>query len=270
MVTVMAMEINTVTGKRRKNPKLHKSHFFAVLFLLSVVAFLFARNPAELPAKHYDFDHAKKQMDRIYYGDLRVTVYCGCPYENNSKPNNIDFAACGFAPRKNANRAARIEWEHVVTAHNIGLFRQCWHKEGNRSARKNCEETDPEFAIMEGDLHNLLPSIGEVNGDRSNFMFSQWTNDPKPMYGTCESIVDFKDRKFQPRKEVRGMLARISFYMEKTYGITLSKERRRLFEVWDKQYPVNAWECERDARIYKVQGDHNPFVYAKCREAGLI
>lgn len=224
----------------------------------------------EPEARHYDFPHAKRMMDRIYYGDLRVTVYCGCRYESNRKPNGIDFESCGFAPRKNPNRASRIEWEHVVTAHNIGLSRQCWQKAEGRSARKNCETTDPEFSLMEGDLHNLLPSIGEVNGDRSNFMYSQWTNSPEPVYGNCRSIVDFKTRKFQPREEVRGMLARISFYMEKTYGIKLSKERRRLFEIWDRKYPVNAWECERDARIFKVQGDHNPFVHERCRKAGLI
>ena len=63
---------------------MHKRHLLAVLFLLLVVTFLFARNPAETPAQHYDFSHAKKQMDRIYYGDLRVTVYCGCTYESNS------------------------------------------------------------------------------------------------------------------------------------------------------------------------------------------
>lgn len=228
-----------------------------------------SKNPDPMP-RHYDFSQVKREMDRIYYGDLRVTVYCGCRYESNRKPNGIDFESCGFLPRKNANRASRIEWEHVVTAHNIGLSRQCWRKEGGRSARKNCEETDPEFALMEGDMHNLLPSIGEVNGDRSNFMYSQWTNSPEPMYGKCRSIVDFKARKFQPREEVRGMLARISFYMEKTYGIKLSKERRRLLEIWDREYPVNAWECERDARIFKVQGDHNPFVHERCREAGLI
>ena len=53
--------------------------------------------------------------------------------------------------------------------------------------------------------------------------------------------------------------------MEKAYGITLSKERRRLLEIWDKEHPVSAWECERERRIFKVQGDHNPFVEAKCK-----
>ena len=90
-------------------------------FLL-ILAFAFASVFAQAP-QHYDFKHAKMQMNRIYYGDLQVTVYCGCKYKSNKKPNGIDFEGCGFQPRKNANRASRIEWEHVVTAHNIGLSR---------------------------------------------------------------------------------------------------------------------------------------------------
>lgn len=144
----------------------------------------------------------------------------------------------------------------------MGHFLPCW-KDGGR---KNCSANDSLFKIMEGDLHNLYPAIGEVNGDRSNFMYSQWTNTPEPMYGKCRTIVDFKQKKVQPREEARGIVARVSFYMEKTYGIKLSNQDRKLFEAWDKMYPVTEKECERDRRIFKVQGDHNPFVYEKCRQ----
>lgn len=244
---------------------LRVTSFLLMVLLAAGICFARGNRNENAAPQHYVFAAAKKQMDRIYYGDLMVTVYCGCRYGKNHPPYDIDFTSCGFAPRKNANRASRIEWEHVVTAHNMGNARQCWHKEGKLSARQNCETTDSAFAIMEGDLHNLLPSIGEVNGDRSNYLYSQWTNSPEPMYGNCETIVDFKDRKAQPRPPVRGMLARISFYMEKQYGITLSDKSRRLYEIWDRQYPVTAQECERDERIAKVQGNHNPFVEAKCK-----
>ncbi|HOG68097.1 MAG TPA: endonuclease, partial [Fibrobacteraceae bacterium] len=135
--------------------------------------------------------------------------------------------------------------------------------------RKNCSNNNEQFDLMEGDLHNLYPAIGEVNGDRSNFMFSQWTNEPEPMYGKCSTIVDFELKKVQPRKEARGIIARVSFYMEKTYGVSLSNQDRKLFEAWDRMYPVNSKECLRDKRIYNVQGDHNPFVYDKCVEQKL-
>lgn len=66
-------------------------------------------------------------------------------------------------------RATRIEWEHIVPAWVMGHQRQCWQKGG----RKSCTDTDPVFREMEADLHNLAPAIGEVNGDRSNYLYSE-------------------------------------------------------------------------------------------------
>lgn len=236
-------------------------------FVLVSLFFTASLLNAQEEPKHYDYNGASRQMHRIYYGELQETLYCGCHYANKKK---IDFTSCDFVPRENPKRksfkrANRIEWEHIVTAHNMGHFLPCW-KEGGR---KNCSNHDETFDLMEGDLHNLYPSIGEINGDRSNFMFSQWTNTPELMYGKCSTIVDFKLKKIQPRKDVRGLIARVSFYMEKTYGVLLSKQDRKLFEAWDSMYPVNEKECLRDKRIYDVQGDHNPFVYKKCLEEKL-
>ena len=211
--------------------------------------------------QHYNYRDARKQMKDLY-GE---TLYCGCRFTTTT---DIDFSSCNYRPRENPNRKSfkrtkRIEWEHIVTAHNMGQHLPCWRDGG----RKNCSANDTTFKIMEGDMHNLYPAIGEVNGDRSNFMFNQWTNNPEPMYGECETIIDFKEKKIQPRKEVRGLIARVHFYMEKTYGINLSSQDRKLFEAWDKMYPVTSSECARDYRIFKVQGDHNPFVFEneKCK-----
>jgi len=213
--------------------------------------------------QHYNYRDAGKQMINIYYGELQETLYCGCRY---LEKKHVDLSTCNYKPRENPNRKSfkrtkRIEWEHIVTAHNMGKHLPCWRDGG----RKNCSANDTTFKIMEGDLHNLYPAIGEVNGDRSNFMFSQWTNDPVPIYGQCETIVDFKEKKVQPRKEVRGLIARVHFYMEKTYNINLSNQDRKLFEAWNKMYPITERECERDYRIFKVQGDHNPFVFEQCQ-----
>jgi deoxyribonuclease-1 len=234
------------------------------LILCIFAAFSFAKVNPEAAPKHYNYRDAGKQMKRIYYGDLQRTLYCDCRYIDKK---TVDFSSCNYKPRENEKRksfkrAQRIEWEHIVTAHNMGQHLPCWRDGG----RKNCSANDSTFKIMEGDLHNLYPAIGEVNGDRSNFMFNQWTNSPTPMYGECETIIDFEEKKVQPRKEVRGLIARVHFYMEKTYGINLSKQDRKLFEAWDRAYPVTERECERDRRIFKVQGDHNPFVFEKCQE----
>lgn len=223
---------------------------------------LFAEKP-----RHRNYRGASQVLAQVYTGDLAKDLYCGCPY---SGKQNIDTVPCGFRPRENLRRksykrARRIEWEHIVTAHNMGHFRPCWRDGG----RKNCTYNDPTFEMMEGDLHNLYPAIGEINGDRSNFMYSQWTNSPEPMYGSCETVVDFKLKKVQPRKEIRGLIARVHFYMENQYAIKLSNQDRKLFEAWDKMYPVTKEECERDRRIEKKQGNRNPFVEKACKELGL-
>lgn len=223
---------------------------------------LFAEKP-----RHRNYRGASQVLAQVYTGDLAKDLYCGCPY---SGKQNIDTVPCGFRPRENPRRksykrARRIEWEHIVTAHNMGHFRPCWRDGG----RKNCTNNDPTFEMMEGDLHNLYPAIGEINGDRSNFMYSQWTNSPELMYGSCETVVDFKLKKVQPRKEIRGLIARVHFYMENQYAIKLSNQDRKLFEAWDKMYPVTKEECERDSRIEKKQGNRNPFVEKACKELGL-
>ena len=55
-----------------------------------------------------------------------------------------------------------------------------------------------------------MPSIGEVNGDRSNFGFG-WLPQKPQQYGACPMVVDFKARKAMPRPQIRGMIARTYF-----------------------------------------------------------
>jgi hypothetical protein len=46
-------------------------------------------------------------------------------------------------------------------------------------------------------MHNLQPAVGEVNGDRGNFMYSQW-NGGEGQYGQCGMKVDFKEKVAEP------------------------------------------------------------------------
>lgn len=74
---------------------------------------------------------------------------------------------------------------------------------------------------MEADLHNLTPAVGEVNGDRSNFNFSQWNGMDGVSYGRCDMQVNFKQRKVMPPDRARGSIARTYLYMSKEYGFKL-------------------------------------------------
>lgn len=226
---------------------------FFILFALVLSNQISAETPTS-------FSKAKKVAASIYH-DHKTTFYCGCDFEWKGKKGagRTDLASCGYSVRKQIKRASRIEWEHVVPAWAFGHQRKCW-QEGKR---KNCNKNDAVFKAMASDLHNLVPAIGEVNGDRSNFSFTEWNGTPK-QYGQCPMIVDFKARKVQPPKESRGPIARTYLYMSDRYDFNLSKSQNRLMEAWDKQYPVNQWECERNSRIAKIQNWGNRFVGNKC------
>jgi len=117
---------------------------------------------------------------------------------------------------------------------------------------------------MEADLHNLVPAIGEANGDRSNYSFAMLEGEPRA-YGSCDFEVNFKARKAEPAPEVRGNIARTYFYMRDQYGLKISKKQTQLFHAWSKLDPVDDWEVIKNKRITEVQGNTNPYVTEQAR-----
>ena len=207
-----------------------------------------------------NFNTAKTRLVKIYKSNPnQTTFYCGCQFSFDSNKSFVDFNQCGYKPRKNEQRASRIEWEHVMPAENFGRHLQCWREGG----RKECKK-DPTFNAMEGDLHNLQPAIGEVNGDRSNYRYSQFTKEFN-QYGQCQSAVDFKARIFQPRQQIRGVIARTYFYMRNKYNINLSDSDNKLMAAWNEMYPPEQWECDRNRQIEKIQGNDNKFISEQCK-----
>ena len=89
------------------------------------------------------------------------------------------------------------------------------------------------------------------NGDRSNYRYSQF-NKTFNQYGQSQILVDFKKRQFQPRKEIRDMIASTYFYMQDEYNINLSDAQSNLMIAWDKMYRPNEWECDRNRQIERI------------------
>jgi deoxyribonuclease-1 len=111
---------------------------------------------------------------------------------------------------------------------------------------------------MEADLYNLVPAIGELNADRSNFTFTELVGEPRK-YGKVDFEVDFKMRKVEPRNEIKGQIARTYFYFHKTYNLPISKKQLQLFNAWNKQYPESVQELKVNKIKEKIQG--NKFTY---------
>lgn len=204
------------------------------------------------------FEQAKVELRQNVYYDRNTAgdLYCGCPWEWVGRSGGrVNLDACGYQVRAQPTRAARIEWEHITPAWVMGHQRQCWQNGG----RQNCVATDPVFRAMEADAHNLAPSVGEVNADRSNYRYTQLTTAPY-QYGACRTRVDFNQRAAEPRDEVKGFVARVQFYMHDWYGLNMSRQQQQIFSAWDRQYPVTEWEQLRDQRIAAVMGHSNPYV----------
>lgn len=206
-----------------------------------------------------DFNDAKRAMPGIFR-QLKdpKTLYCGCPLVFSKNRYTPDLRSCGYKARRNPRRAARIEAEHMMPAWQFGHFMQCWQDGG----RKKCEVESEEFKKAEGDLHNLYPAVGEVNGDRSNYRYTQGNG--SSMYGKCEMHINFQDRSAEIPQRARGIAARAMLYMSETYKVQLSKNQRKLYEVWDEIYPPDADECLWNSLIKKRQGTDNRFISSKC------
>lgn len=85
-------------------------------FISSLALTLLAGLPLlSTPLHAQTFREAKQDLVKLYRSQPAVTTfYCGCDIDYQGKKMSPDLASCGYEPRKQAKRAARIEWEHVV------------------------------------------------------------------------------------------------------------------------------------------------------------
>lgn len=196
------------------------------------------------------FAQSKAAMQKAFIAqDFHREFYCGVDF--NPRTLKI-LPSSQYTPRKALTskgkpnpRTERIEFEHIMSAHRFGSGLECWKNGG----RKACSK-DKTFIAMESDRRNLVPAIGEINGDRSNFAYAEAdSKQHKGQYGKCAVFVDFKAKRFYPNVSERGIIARIYLYMSKHYDIKLSDEELALMQKWDRLYPPTTYEKQ----LLKVQ-----------------
>ncbi len=216
-----------------------------------------------------DFPTAKRVAAGLHSA-RGLTLYCRCRYSGKK----IDGASCRYRSARDAKRGQRLEWEHVVPAEAFGQSFLEWREGSPRCQRgkkayrgRKCAEKNPEFRRMEGDLYNLFPGVGEVNGLRSNFSMAEVGALGKfagISFGGCQARIF--ESKFEPMEFAKGTVARAYLYMDGEYpgrGI-ISDKNRKLFAVWDSTHPVEPWECELYLKIRKIQGNENPVLATRC------
>jgi deoxyribonuclease I len=203
------------------------------------------------------FKQAKSLLAQIHEDlGLLTTFYCGCPYVRKGRSGgDIDREACGLKARKNEMRSDRVEWEHVVPASWIGRGRACWitgNSSCKKKGRKCCAKVDPEFIAAYASPHNLFPSSGEVNGDRSAHPFGTVSGEFRK-YGACDFEVGGTPRVAEPPDSVRGEIARTMLYMIDAHGVSVRRDHEELIRE-SKSDPPEVWEIRRAQTIYQRTG----------------
>lgn len=216
------------------------------------------------------FSNAKKILRNIY-STHHLSFYCEAKYDYQERV----CLPIGFNTSRYKARAHKVEWEHVVPAENFGVtfsewrtgHKLCIHKGKKFKGRRCAEKVSREYRLMQADMYNLYPVIGAVNALRRNYNFQLLPNTPSS-FGSCQMKISGNHA--EPPPQARGAIARTYLYMQANYPrYRMSIQQEKLMKAWDRQYPVNAWECTRSKRIEEVQGNPNDFVKSKCIEDSL-
>ena len=237
-------------------------------FLILFVSFEFAQ-ASQGNQRIESFSKSKKILFKIHSKNP-LTFYCKCKY-SGKKPI---LESCGYIPKKKFVRSSRIEWEHILPASHFGIkfdewkngHKKCITNKGKRyKGRKCAERTSSQYRRMQSDLYNLQPSIGEINGLRSNHQIG-FIHGENREFGKCD--IEIKNKKIEPSEKIRGDIARTYMYMEQNYPNYIKYENsiKNLIIKWDNEDPVDDWECRRAEKIYRIQGNLNQILVKRCKK----
>jgi deoxyribonuclease-1 len=219
------------------------------------------------------FSKSKRNLKKIYNKTslIQKTIYCGCSFTKGK----IDKKSCGYQGKimtkgknkgkeKFAKRSNRVEWEHVFPiSEAIAAYKECRLPNGKKLSRKKCEKKSKEYRLALSDMYNLYPSVGSLNASRSNYSFVE-DEITKKEWGSCEFQVS--NRKVSISNKAKGIVARTYKYMDLVYPFkAISNKNKKIFDAWDKMYPVTKEECKRYKLIKQIQGNENPVLAKVCK-----
>lgn len=134
----------------------------------------------------------------------------------------------------------------------------------------NCEHVVPQSWFqkkqpMKADLHHLFTCEWGCNSFRSNIPYFNFPPQEEAFRDDCGQR-DGAETKFEPAAG-KGAVARATLYFLLRYpGFIgdevreLQRERLPILLQWHEQEPVTDYERHRNAAIFPVQGNRNPFI----------
>ena len=135
--------------------------------------------------------------------------------------------------------------------------------------------------VMKSDLHHIYPAHQSINLAREKYRFAVVPDEEADLIynGSVDGVDDSEiikniskygckisstQKKFEPNDESKGRIARACAYFFTRYTWLLPKmseviDINTMIE-WHEKHPASELEKKREAEIYKVQKNRNPYI----------
>lgn len=115
---------------------------------------------------------------------------------------------------------------------------------------------------QKSDMHHLFPTDSEMNSKRSSLEFGDVVSRREELkcaesrLGVSREGADV----FEPPAAHKGNVARALFYFSVRYRMKIENAEESDLREWHRMDPVDEEERDRNERIFRLQGNRNPFV----------
>lgn len=191
-----------------------------------------------VPVMSYDYESARK----LLFGSIHLTEQQGS--------FAIEPLYCGNKVLHKSIGVLQIPYGSGLNCEHI------WPK-----SRFDQPKNSGPYKLMLSDLHHLYPAYATVNSTRGSNRFGV-PSKPHKISGCSNNMEGPGDygHLFYPRQEVRGDIARATFYFSIRYGLEIDDREEQTLREWNALDPVSSFEVHKNNLVYRSQGNRNPFI----------
>lgn len=198
------------------------------MLILLYIVIASPASPLQAQTAHTDPDYA---TDELFWGALYAegghTLYCNEAFD--SSPVLIT----------------------VSRVYSLG-----WARDEMRCpTARTCLRENEDYARLASDLHNMFPVRSSFEMRRSNSRYAEVGASGSE--GECGERTTY--RSLEPADRVKGRIARAMLYVHATYELPLRGDLTT-YQRWNREFPPDETEMERNEMIEQLQGNPNPFI----------